>query len=313
MSFILKALKKSEREHFVGKIASQDILGHGFEDFVPTNKPAQKPGIIRYGIYIGVILGLIGAYWLGRGEWRSTLKIATSQPSEVTPLKLKGTDKPLPYSAINTIIPPTIQAQPSSFPLPITTAQKTVIDTLQPVSPPEEKYNFPLKATEVYADRVETPGVIQGDGLSDGPHFSTQVVGVRNGCLIEIKPDDQLKKVRLADIYCMKPKSMAGKKARKFITHDAFTKRVTIARWKETVDGTLVADVYTQSSGLLSRALVRAGLAKVEGRRFYEDEKMARHLKIGLWQDQNRWLYTPEEKRSSLQLRQANTIFSPPQ
>ncbi len=344
MSFILDALRKSEREKMMGTLAENPALGgseHG-ELFNATPAPAKKSHNLLW-LLVGSGLTATGFGWffLSPSEQvpvepdRAVAAIAgkrLEQPGEqakrgvavdtTVPPAPSNRSAPVPAVATTTAHEP-VQKKPAppaaAPPSRPTVAKPSIATPVQPNGPANlETRQAPGTAPRGHAAVAQRPALptrmvpleqtrttpqiplppqeeagpidMIPTSQTDGPRVTSRVVGIIDGCLIWTNEVFQHPKVRLADVTCPKPRSKAGRAARRFTTRVAFTRTVTIAFWSEAEPGVLKADVYTPDGRLLNRDLVRSGLAYADGDRFQLDEQTARRNGVGMWRNPGAWL-----------------------
>lgn len=106
--------------------------------------------------------------------------------------------------------------------------------------------------------------------LNSSSRFFARVVGILDGCLIEVRRNGIYQKISLANVTCMDSKSITGKEAKLYTAQQIFTKTVEIAIVGQEQNNLLIANVYTGNKQLLNRNLVAKGFAMNSG--FYTEE-----------------------------------------
>jgi endonuclease YncB( thermonuclease family) len=302
MSFILEALKKSEHESTSGQVP--DVTS--FADNPYADKYVnQRFSLIKLVAGV-VIIGGVGALatylFLGKAE---TIAVANAPEKTAILPAVKSPVAPLKIEKMTTTpatVAPSVQT-PTTYtatqPTTYTASQPTTVNAAQieesvsPFSPerrvlterppmPDTRYR-PPEEKQVFSDAEP----------SDGPRFQAKVVGVSSGCMIEVKQGKRSQKIKLANISCMNPRSVAGRKARRFITRAIFTKTVTVAFGEETGNNELVADIHSQDGVLINRQQVLLGLVSAKDLRFQPEEKQAKKQKKGMWSNPSKWLNIP--------------------
>lgn len=307
MSFILEALKKSEREHAAGK-ASVDDLKADLSFAMRQNRPSGNGLKIVSGLALVGGLGGLAVYLLvglppadrESIEVRGSLVRSVSEPplrgpSVASSTRSSGEGMVLAPDKVLNLKPsePLSSESLTSETLPLK-ADIAPIGPTAPVPSAPTDFKKPLSQI-VYRPPVQVGGLTLSPppAMTDGPRFLAKVVGVNEGCLIEIQEGKGFQKVTLANVSCLNPKSLAGINARRFTTRSVFTQNVTVAFAEEKKGGLLSADIYAPDGSLLNRQLVQQGLASSKDSRFHAEEENARQEKRGMWSNPGIWLNVP--------------------
>ncbi|MBF8271224.1 MAG: Endonuclease YncB(Thermonuclease family) [Magnetococcales bacterium] len=272
MSFVLDALKKSERDRLIGSVPSPVDIGH-----TPVHRARRTSWVVAV---VGMVLSMLGGVYLGTRDSEpkavAVNQDGTHPPTSPLPLPLPVTTQPVPSQASP------IQAQTS-----LSVAGR---HPASPVAPPTL-----APMTSRTLSQIPIPGKPKTDAATPAykTMWSAKGAGIVDGCTIEVRTQkNQLHKVRLANISCLSPRSLAGKEARTFTTRAVFVQDVVIAVVREEA-GILVADVLNRENTLLNRSLVQQGLVNVVDKRFAAEETKARTLRRGLWQNPAVWTRAP--------------------
>jgi len=120
--------------------------------------------------------------------------------------------------------------------------------------------------------------------------FTGKVVGVHDGDTFTILHDGKAKKVRVNGIDCPEIGQPFGKNAKQYASGLIFGRVVTVAVFGRDRYGRTIGDAVLADGRILSKEMVRAGLAW-QYRQYSKDKELAaleadaRSLKRGLWAD----------------------------
>ncbi len=114
--------------------------------------------------------------------------------------------------------------------------------------------------------------------------YKSEVIGVTDGCQIDIKHEDRIIKTVFADILCSEKRSIFGRVAKRFTTDRIFPKTVWIRVVEQRSSNSIVADVFTEDKQIfLNSSLVSEGLAGSVGKRFASEQLEAIKKHRGMW------------------------------
>ena len=122
--------------------------------------------------------------------------------------------------------------------------------------------------------------------------FMAKVVTVHEGDRLTIYHDGRREVISLKGIDCPELKQPYGKKAKQVTQAYVGARDVVIRSMHRDQQGQIVAEVVLQDGRNVAQELVKEGLAwsrggGAEGRKFDDDEQLARAAKSGLWADSN--------------------------
>jgi endonuclease YncB( thermonuclease family) len=116
-----------------------------------------------------------------------------------------------------------------------------------------------------------------------------QVVGVKNGAVLEMKSEGKIMEVRIQGIDCADRTTAAGKAARRFIADNAFMSEVSVEITGTESNGTLMGKVRLNDGTDMGAALTKAGLVWWDKQNNPDEvslaamENEARTAYLGIW------------------------------
>jgi endonuclease YncB( thermonuclease family) len=164
----------------------------------------------------------------------------------------------------------------------------SIVEKKKPIPQPTTNNPILLKTTNKVAIKTITEPIVKEKNTTE--RIFARVVGIKSGCLLEVKRDGLIKLARLANVACMNNKSNVGRKARRYVAEKVFVRNIKIEIISSEPSGTLIADMYAPNGMLLNRSLILAGLATDVDNRFQAAEKEARKNKRGMWANLQKWL-----------------------
>lgn len=120
--------------------------------------------------------------------------------------------------------------------------------------------------------------------------FTGNCIAVIDGDTIDVLHDRVPERIRLNSIDCPERSQAYGRQAKTFTAELVFGQEVTIYWNKKDRFGRTIADVFLANGKNVNTELLRAGYAwwyyrYSSDRHLFELEKIARHSRLGLWND----------------------------
>ncbi|MBF0382714.1 MAG: thermonuclease family protein [Magnetococcales bacterium] len=326
MSFILDALKKSESEHAMA--GSPNIATFVNSTGIGYKKSPSRSVKFIYGMI--AVVAAIGIFIFTKFVTNSTVVQYVTQPVQqqyvaqpVQPVQQQYVAQPVQPVQQQQVSQPAQPVQQQQVSQPVKPVQQQQVSQLvkplqrqqvsQPAQPVQQQHKAQPAPKQHVAQQVlslQQPIVsstVQSGSVIKAPthqiandrmvaekqtnkEFLARVVGIKSGCLLEIKRDGKIQPVRLANVTCLHLKSHAGKMARRYLANKVFVKTVSVSVLSADASGTIIADIFTPDGLLLNRSLIQAGLAYGADKRFFSAEKDAERRKVGMWANLRQWL-----------------------